>query len=390
MFKFLQVNLNHCKVAQDLLRQYLSEQKVDVALVSEPYSVSSDSSSWLVSSAQELQRLEDRIRAVEPSIPVIVAGDFNARSAAWGDWCQDSRGDDLSSLLDQLGLQILNEGVKPTFIGRGRGSIVDLTAASESIVGRIHGWRVCDEAESSSDHQYITFKLQQRTVHEQTNQITHKGWKADGNSSTQHMEAGLLLAQWTGDPDIFSASANANQRASAVEAAITMACDLTFKRIALSRSRKPLPTGGMQTSRQNEEHVLRLIRGQDSTTEEEAVAAANTRYKEARKCLKTAIAGSKERCWKEMLETIDADPWGKPYKLVTRKLQGPPATTNMDANAVLRITGTLFPIRPLQMHKSCRWKWNFLPSQSRRWTRRFTEPSGNPRLQAWTVLLDGY
>ncbi|KAF0739320.1 Reverse transcriptase domain-containing protein [Aphis craccivora] len=48
-----------------------------------------------------------------------------------------------------------------------------------------------------------------------------------------------------------------------------------------------------------------------------------------------------------MLETIDADPWGKLYKLVTRKLQGPPATTNMDAQAVLRITDTLFPTRPL-------------------------------------------
>lgn len=151
MFKFLQVNLNHCKVAQDLLRQYLFEQKVDVAVVSEPYSVPSDSSSWLASSGTRraaiwlvgeglavnnihqgpefitvwlngvqifscyaspnctgvefsnfLQRLEDRIRTVERSIPVIVAGDFNARSAAWGDCCQDSQGDGLSSLLDQL------------------------------------------------------------------------------------------------------------------------------------------------------------------------------------------------------------------------------------------------------------------------------------------------
>jgi hypothetical protein len=91
-----------------------------------------------------------------------------------------------------------------------------------------------------------------------------------------------------------------------------------------------------------------------------------------------------------MLETIDADPWGKPYKLVTRKLQGPTATTNMDAKAVLRITDTLFQHALLQMLKSCRWKWNFLLSQSRRWTRWFTEPSGNPLLQAWTVLLDGY
>ncbi|CAI6357236.1 unnamed protein product [Macrosiphum euphorbiae] len=46
-----------------------------------------------------------------------------------------------------------------------------------------------------------------------------------------------------------------------------------------------------------------------------------------------------------MLETIDVDPWGKPYKLVTRKLQGPSATANMDHEDVLRITDTLFPSR---------------------------------------------
>jgi len=140
-----------------------------------------------------------------------------------------------------------------------------------------------------------------------------------------------------------------------------MACDLAFKRIAPSRSGKPpahwwnadiaskrraCVAAKRAKTRCVAKYHLRLIRGRDLTTVEEAVAAANTRYKEARKCLKTAIAGSKERCWKEMLETIDADPWGKPYKLVTRKLQGPPATTNMDANAVLRITDTLFPIRP--------------------------------------------
>lgn len=87
-------------------------------------------------------------------------------------------------------------------------------------------------------------------------------------------------------------------------------------------------------------------RGQDSTSEKEEVAVTNTCYKEARKCLKIAIASSNKRCWKEILETIDVDPWGKPYKLVSRKLQGPSATANMDPKAVLRITDALFPSCP--------------------------------------------
>lgn len=50
MIKFVQVNLNHCKVAQDLLRQFAAESKADVVLVSDPHATSSDCSSWLVSS----------------------------------------------------------------------------------------------------------------------------------------------------------------------------------------------------------------------------------------------------------------------------------------------------------------------------------------------------
>lgn len=170
MMKFLQINLNHCKVAQDLLRQRAAEEKVDIALVSDPYVVPSDGCSWLACygtrkaaiwfasdevtatevhrdpefvsatlngvnviicyaspnrTAAEfsdfLQRIEDHVRTIGHGVPVIVAGDLNARSAVWGDWCQDSRGSELNSLFDSLGLVVLNEGSSPTFVGRGRG-----------------------------------------------------------------------------------------------------------------------------------------------------------------------------------------------------------------------------------------------------------------------------
>jgi len=43
--------------------------------------------------------------------------------------------------------------------------------------------------------------------------------------------------------------------------------------------------------------------------------------KSRKKALRTEIAKSKERAWKELLETVENDVWGKPYKLVLRKLQ---------------------------------------------------------------------
>jgi len=410
MIKFIQVNLNHCKVAQDLLRQYAAEQHVEVVLITDPYSAPEGSTSWFVSSGTQraaiwlagknvtaakvyrdsefvsvrlngvqtfscyaspnktraefedfLRRLEDKVRAVEPGVPVLITGDFNARSASWGDWCHDTRGDDLSTLFDSLGLQVLNEGSKPTFVGRGRGSIVDLTVVSESIVSRTSGWRVCDEIESMSDHQYLAFELETGRNRTPPNAHNLRGWKTNGNISGQDIEVGLLLAEWTGYRALFAASANAQQRARAVHESITTACDFALQRVSstppgkppvhwwnveIAAKRKACVAAKRAKTRCVAKLHLRRNRGQDSTPEEEAVAVANVCYKEARKCLKTAIAASKESCWMEMLETIDVDPWGKPYKLVTRKLQGPSATANMDHENVLRITDTLFPLRP--------------------------------------------
>lgn len=37
MLRFLQVNLNHCRAAQDLLAQTVGELKIDVCILSEPH-----------------------------------------------------------------------------------------------------------------------------------------------------------------------------------------------------------------------------------------------------------------------------------------------------------------------------------------------------------------
>ena len=37
MAKVLQINLNHCSVAQDLLLQLVQEEKADIVIISEEY-----------------------------------------------------------------------------------------------------------------------------------------------------------------------------------------------------------------------------------------------------------------------------------------------------------------------------------------------------------------
>ncbi|CAI6361335.1 unnamed protein product [Macrosiphum euphorbiae] len=46
---FIQNNLNHCSAAQDLLAQYMVEEKIDVALISDPYRIDAHSTSWIAS-----------------------------------------------------------------------------------------------------------------------------------------------------------------------------------------------------------------------------------------------------------------------------------------------------------------------------------------------------
>jgi len=179
------------------------------------------------------------------------------------------------------------------------------------------------------------------------------------------MEIGLLMARWTSDRALFVTSTNAQQRAQAVHESIITACEFTLRRIA------PNPTGKLPAYWWNKKNAserkkcvvvkrtkTRCIaklhrcraRGQYSASEEESATSAINAYKEARKGLKTAIAQSKKRCWNELLETIDRDPWGKPFKLVTRRLRSPPSTSKMERKSVLRITDVLFPLHtPITM-----------------------------------------
>lgn len=286
-----------------------------------------------------LQRIEDYIRAVEPGVPVLIAGDFNARSAAWGDWCQDLRGNELSALFDSLELIVMNEGSKSTFVGRGRGSIVDITVVSEHNTSRIQDWRVCDETESASDYQYIEFKVRDERNLEGATQNKPRGWRTEAGISAQDIEVGLLLARWIGDPDMYSEAANANQRAKAVEEMITVACDFDLERRAPIRPGKPpvhwwnheiatqrgicIAARRRKTRYSAKLHRLRnRIRTQglvvNTAREEENLETASRAYKEARMNLRMAITRSKALSWKQLIQSVDGDVWGKPYKLVTR------------------------------------------------------------------------
>ncbi|KAH8355806.1 hypothetical protein KR084_009606, partial [Drosophila pseudotakahashii] len=75
--------------------------------------------------------------------PVLIAGDFNAWSTAWGSDKTTPRGTILLDAKAPLDVCLLNDGNRCTFSKAGRESIIDLTFASPELA-RNCAWRVTD------------------------------------------------------------------------------------------------------------------------------------------------------------------------------------------------------------------------------------------------------
>jgi hypothetical protein len=76
--------------------------------------------------------------------------------------------------------------------------------------------------------------------------------------------------------------------------------------------------------------------------EAERATALQTEYRTLRKELRLAIRKAQEADWADMCRAVDNDPWGLPYRVVTRKIGRSPA--GMEARGKEgEIAGHLFP-----------------------------------------------
>ncbi|XP_060877700.1 uncharacterized protein LOC132950311 [Metopolophium dirhodum] len=115
-----------------------------------------------------LYRLFDSVRGATSE--VIVSGDFNAHSPAWGSHKTNPRGKALIEIVESLNLLVLNDGKVPTFPHVN--SFLDLTLVAKGITRKIGSWEVLEQ-ESLTDHQYVFFntRMTLRSVQTEKN-----GW----------------------------------------------------------------------------------------------------------------------------------------------------------------------------------------------------------------------
>ncbi|CAG4936399.1 unnamed protein product [Colias eurytheme] len=401
--RILQSNLNHCARAQDLLMQSLAQWSIHIGILSEPYAVLSERDNWVgdldevaaliitqgdgspqicahmkghgcvavkltdmvvigvyFSPNKTLAEFEAFLGEVNSMIQwgrphqVVIAGDLNAKSALWGSSASDARGDILVEWLAAQNLVPLNQGNENTCVRMQGGSVVDVTFASPNLAHRARGWKVLSEVETLSDHKYIRFDIfpPKSNPHRNTSPASaESGPRWSLKTLDRHLlELASIVSAWCPKPD----SINVDTEAEWFAATMTHISDAAMSRI------KPCPPhnkvywwspelsqlrSACVTARRRYTKHRRKRRQADYSIVEESERYAL--YQESKKTLREAIATAKEKAWAELLDTLNLDPWGRPYRLVMNKLRpwAPPITARLEPALLKKVVSTLFPSR---------------------------------------------
>jgi len=106
-------------------------------------------------------------------------------------------------------------------------------------------------------------------------------------------------------------------------------------------------------------------------------------YKSARKKLRVEINSAKSSAWQELINTIEEDPWGLPYKLVLGKLKSPTSalTEILEPEILSGLLDSLFPRSSgreiLVDRRNFEWceDWSVSPGEVARVVKKRTVPS---------------
>lgn len=267
-----------------------------------------------IKSGQVIDRLQNSVMA--SAVPVIIAGDFNSHSLELGSPDENRRGTLLADAMSSLNLYVCNRGNQPTFVRGLSRTHIDVTFAAESIIGDVNGWKVVDD-ESYSLHKYIWFELSVRRPNVNAhNEMRWSIFKLD-TSKLQEALAQNLRPRSDG-------GSNASVEAKTKELICWLAhiSDFCMPRNKGNPKRKPVPWWSENIATIRAEFLRRrrnYLRRRRRVSEEECQNEALS-YKEAKKQLVLVIKNAKSRCWVELCNEVEHDPWGRPYRTVTKIL----------------------------------------------------------------------
>lgn len=383
MVKCIQINLNHCQAAQDLLAQTVIENRSDVALICEQYRTPPDNSKWVEdingraaiwtcgslpfesrsnrmqegfvhakiqgihyyscyiprsAPIEDLQDLLDRlVTDARGKTPIIIAGDFNAWAVEWGSTRTDSRGSTFLEAIAATDLILLNEGTTHTFIKNGVGSIIDLTLAN-SALSRTIRWRVSD-AYTHSDHRYLiyeTLSVRQTQSCRPVDKAQQKGWK-DKNLDTAMVEYML--------DNMDEIEGSAEHITEKMMQSLSQVCDASMPRrgSGVRLKNKMYWWNDHIANLRDECHKLR--RQHQRARGRVNFGHLQEEFRGKRKELRRAIAKSKSDAFRTLLDEVQNNPWGDAYRIVRNKTYGSKPNAPTCPQNMANIVAGLFPQR---------------------------------------------
>ncbi|XP_046145515.1 uncharacterized protein LOC114882187 [Osmia bicornis bicornis] len=366
----LQVNVNHCRLAHDLLLVSAVELEADVVVVSEPYTIPDN---WFGDATgraaifitgeglkkcrkasimgngkgfvginyngvgivsvyispnvnkeetdNQLSELEHFVRGLRRAMDkILVMGDFNAKSPLWGapTWC--ARGWAVAQLGASLGLRPITAEGGAT-CDRGGGSVVDILLGNDLA---LNFWdkSVVREDFTASDHKYILhiFRGGTDAGEERKNPFD----LGRGKVNEDALLADLLDKY--GDEKIIGRPKTYTTRE--VDKFITdidrMINKHTSYRSAFKGKHKPTYWWTAEIAEKRKEVIKRrrkYTRARARGNPEE-IEMAHAAFKTAKKEMNREVRRTKKARYNELLNEIDGCAWGRPYKIVMRKLKG--------------------------------------------------------------------
>ncbi|XP_063624757.1 uncharacterized protein LOC134796497 [Cydia splendana] len=298
-----------------------------------------------------LEDLEGVVRRAGQA-PILVLGDFNAKSRAWGSPNTEPRGAEVEVWSAAAGLVLLNCGNAQTCVRWNGGSIVDLSFATPDLAARITEWRVLEDEETLSDHLYIRMRvspLQRAAAPRPNGRQAGKGgfprWSLARLDREMAEEAAIIEA-WNA-PQV--APRGIDERAVCFRRSLEAVCDASMPRARPARGKKQVywwtpEIAALRTASNNARRAYTRCRRRRHTAEEEELL--RTALAEKTRALQQAIRKAKNEGWEEFLATLNRDPWGRPYRMVRNKLQSAPPMDSMEPELLRRVVEGLFPEAP--------------------------------------------
>ena len=265
----------------------------------------------------------------------IVLGDLNIKSPLWGAQRSDARGEYFAEWIAAMQLVVHNTGSVPTFTRGSSASYIDVTCSTERLAGRVRNWKVLEEEETISDHNFIYFEI------ENQNQTAKKNTERQEimfNKNIFRKSIGKLKERYMSNEN-----ASVTECISYIKQALK---ESSSNRNGLKQILVPYWWNAeIETYREMCKKTWRSLTRYKAHVNHCAVTLTRMldEYKVKKKELKRAIKKSKNMHWKNICKELYEDIWGAGYKIVMKHLKRPAMPFSLTSERKAEILDALFP-----------------------------------------------